>query len=111
MAPSVELLLWSGCPSHERARAQLAEAMAGLGLDPESVIEVPVETDEEAVRQGFIGSPTVRIDGVDAIDPGDQPPALTCRLYRRADGRPSPLPDPEQLREALARAIKEEDQP
>ena len=105
MAPKVELLLWSGCPSHERARLQLAGVMDDLGLDPAAVVEVPVESEEAAAREGFIGSPTVRIDGSDAVDPGGQPPALTCRLYRRRDGSPSPLPDTEELREALARAI------
>lgn len=110
MAPQVELLLWSGCPSHERARAQLSEAMASAGLDPDSVTEIAVESDEEAGRQRFIGSPTVRIDGVDAIDPGDRQPALTCRLYRRRDGSPSPLPDTDELREALARAAGKEEE-
>jgi hypothetical protein len=32
-------------------------------------------------------------------------PGLTCRLYRRADGRPSPTPDPARLREALKQAV------
>jgi len=111
MAPRVELLLWSGCPSHERARTQLSEAMAQAGLDPGSVTEIAVETEEEAERERFIGSPTVRVDGVDAVDPGDREPALTCRLYRRPDGSPSPLPDSEELREALVRAAGKEEEP
>ena len=31
------------------------------------------------------------------------PIGLSCRIYRPADGRPSPTPDPQRLREALAR--------
>jgi hypothetical protein len=108
MAPSVELLLWSGCPSHERARLQLREVMEGLGLDPDSVVERAVETDEEAQELGFVGSPTVLVDGRDAVDSGDRPAALTCRLYRRRDGSASPLPDTQDLREALARATDEQ---
>jgi hypothetical protein len=111
MAPSVELLLWSGCPSHDRAREQLRETMAGLGLDPGSVVERAVESEDEARELGFIGSPTVLVDGRDAVDPGDRPAALTCRLYRRRDGSASPLPDPDDLREALARAVKDEGDP
>ena len=111
MAPQVELLLWSGCPSHERARAQLSEAMAQAGLEPGAFAEIAVESEEEAERERFIGSPTVRIDGVDAVDPGDREPALTCRLYRRRDGSPSPLPDSEELREALARAAGKREEP
>jgi len=109
--PTVELLLWSGCPSHERAREQLAGVMAELGLDPASVTERAVESDEEAGRLGFVGSPTVLVDGRDAVDSAGAPAALTCRLYRRRDGSPSPLPDTEDLREALARAIDSEGDP
>ncbi len=82
--------------------------MAGLGLDPGSVVERAVESDSEARELGFIGSPTVLVDGRDVVDPGDRPAALTCRLYRRRDGSASALPDTEELREALARATDEE---
>ena len=108
MVPDVELLLWSGCPSHEQARAQLRGVMEELGLDPGAVVERRVESDQEAVRERFIGSPTIRVNGGDAVDPGDRPAALTCRLYRRRDGSASPLPDTDDLREALARAIRQE---
>jgi hypothetical protein len=30
---------------------------------------------------------------------------LTCRLYRRRDGRHSPTPDPDDLRESIARLL------
>jgi hypothetical protein len=82
--------------------------MEGLGLDPDSVVERAVETDEEARELGFVGSPTILVDGRDAVEPGDRPAALTCRLYRRRDGSASPLPDTEDLREALARATDEQ---
>jgi hypothetical protein len=32
--------------------------------------------------------------------------ALTCRLYRRRDGRISPTPDPADVRDALIRAAQ-----
>lgn len=78
--------------------------MDDSGLDPESVAVVKVETQEQAEREGFPGSPTIRIDGAD-IEPAEgEPAALACRVYRRADGRVSPLPDPDNLRAALAGA-------
>ena len=50
----------------------------------------------------FVGSPTIRVNGVDVQPPVDgEPTGLTCRVYRRRDGRISPLPDPEDVREAL----------
>jgi hypothetical protein len=63
-----------------------------------------VASDDEAVRERFPGSPTIRVDGADVADPGDTPPALNCRIYRRRDGRISPTPDPEDLRAALRAA-------
>lgn len=103
--PKVELLYWEGCPSHPQALAQLREAMDELGLDPEAVEVRHVGTDEDADVEAFVGSPTIRVDGVDIQDPGDEPAALTCRVYHRRDGRISPLPDPADVRSALHNAI------
>jgi hypothetical protein len=95
----VELLYWEGCPSHPAA---LAELRAALGGDvPVTVREVL--TEEQAVAERFAGSPTIRVNGEDLF-PSDEPPSLTCRVYRLADGRYSPTPDPGLLREALRRA-------
>ena len=105
-APRVELLYWSGCPSHPRALADLRAAMGELGLDPESVQLREVFSEEQAGAEAFVGSPTIRVDGRDIQPPPrDEPTGLTCRIYRRRDGRVSPTPDPLDLREALAAAI------
>ena len=100
-APRVEFLWWSGCPSWERALERLREQMTGLGLDPESVEVREVTGDADAERKGFPGSPTIRVDGRDVQDPGEQPVGLSCRVYRLRDGRISPLPDPADIRSAL----------
>lgn len=75
--------------------------MAELGLDPEAVEVRRVDTGAAAAEESFAGSPTIRVDGVDVQPPGDVPIGLSCRVYRRRDGRLSPLPDPEDVREAL----------
>jgi hypothetical protein len=99
------LLWWRECPSWERALAMLREEMEAAGLDPESVVVTEIETEGDAERTDFPGSPTIRIDGLDVQPPGgDAPRGLTRRVYRRRDGRASPLPDPQDLREALANA-------
>jgi hypothetical protein len=100
----VELLFWAGCPSHPKALADLREAMAEIGLDPDSVVVREVLSDEQAAGEGFAGSPTIRIDGADVQPPGDEPTGLTCRVYRRRDGRISPTPDPAEVRQALQAA-------
>ncbi|HUA03867.1 MAG TPA: hypothetical protein VMB27_08195 [Solirubrobacteraceae bacterium] len=104
---NVELLWWEGCPSTEKARAAVEEALSDLGLDGTPVRMREVRTDEDAEQAGFVGSPTILIDGVDlvpAVD--DEPIGLSCRVYRRRDGRISPIPDPDDLREALRSAAE-----
>ncbi len=103
--PRVELLWWEGCPSWERALAELREEMRATGLDPNSVEVTEIETDEGARERGFVGSPTIRVDGRDVQPPGGEPAGLTCRVYRRRDGRVSPLPDRADVREALEIAL------
>lgn len=97
----IEFYFWQGCPSHERALAQLTAEMEANGLEPEHLRVTELFTEADAQRERFVGSPTIRIDGNDVADPGDEPAGLNCRLYRRRDGRPSPLPDPEDLAEAV----------
>lgn len=88
----VELLWWAGCPSHPIVREQLRE----LGV-PFVEREILDEADAEAQR--FVGSPTLRVDGVDLF-PTDDPPGLTCRIYM-VEGRFSPVPGLDDLRAAL----------
>jgi hypothetical protein len=99
----VELLWWDGCPSYSETLEDLKRVLAEEGVEAE-VDLVEVETDEQARAQHFPGSPTVRLDGADAVPPAETEPfSLTCRVYRLRDGRVSPTPDPEDIREAVRR--------
>ncbi|MBA3267821.1 MAG: thioredoxin family protein [Acidimicrobiia bacterium] len=99
--PKVELLWWEGCPSTARALATLRDVLAEEGLDPDCVVQREVDTDGEAEREGFVGSPTIRIGGVEVAPVEDEPAGLTCRVYRLRDGRTSPAPDPEDIRDVI----------
>ncbi|PWW24406.1 peroxiredoxin [Geodermatophilus normandii] len=102
----VELLWWAGCPTHGQAADLLRRVLDDLGRGEVHVAEREVRSREEAARLGFPGSPTFQVGRRDLF-PVDAPPALTCRVYARADGRSSPLPDADdlaaRLREALTR--------
>jgi len=101
---TVELLWWEGCPSYPQVLEELRVVLRAEGLDPDAVRLREVESDEQAERERFPGSPTIRIDGEDVLPPGEgQPFGLSCRIYRLRDGRTSPTPDPEDLREAVRR--------
>jgi hypothetical protein len=81
-------------------------------LDPGGVALREVESDEQAARERFPGSPTIRIDGEDVVPPGEaQRWSLTCRVYRRRDGTISPLPDPADIRAGLRAALAVRAQP
>lgn len=101
MAPRVELLFWDGCPSLPRALLDLRAALADAGLDPDAIELIEIKSDADAERERFTGSPTIRVDGRDVVDPGGDPVQLACRVYRRRDGGVSPVPDPADLRDAL----------
>ncbi len=104
--PTIELLYWDGCPSHPEALRDLRGALDELGHPELEVALVEIVTEEQATEQAFVGSPTLRIDGVDPLPPpADEPPSLTCRVYRLRDGRYSPTPDPADLRDALRRLL------
>ena len=108
-APRVELLWWRECPSWERALGIIREEMAALGLDPAAVEVREIDTEEAAASERFFGSPTIRVDGRDIQPPGENPIGLTCRVYRRRGGQVSPLPDTADVRDALAAAMRKDD--
>lgn len=80
--------------------------MTELGLDPDTIEVRQIETDTDAQRNRFLGSPTIRIDGVDISPAEGEPYGLNCRVYYRRDGRISPTPDPVDLHDALKAAMK-----
>jgi hypothetical protein len=99
---TVELLYFDGCPSYERLLPRLRELVAEMGTHVEVDLR-RVESVADAERERFLGSPTVRVDGVD-VDPGARDRddfGLKCRLYR-SGGDTSPLPPEEWIRAALA---------
>ena len=99
---TVELLFWTGCPSHPRALAELRAALAEAGGDPGAVVVREITSEEQAAAEGFVGSPTIRVDGADVVPPAaHEPPGLICRIFHHRDGRVSPVPDPDDVRDAL----------
>jgi hypothetical protein len=100
---TVEFLYFDGCPSHEALLARLGEPLDEVGANAWMKLRA-VDSLEEAEAVGFLGSPTVRVDGAD-IEPGADERSdfgLKCRLYRTPEGA-SPIPPEEWIRAALDR--------
>jgi len=94
-------LYYEECPSYDAALKRLREVMAEEGIPGGEVEVIKVKTEEQARGVRFVGSPTIRVDGQDIDPPRDSRYVLTCRAYRLADGRISPLPSKETIRRAL----------
>jgi hypothetical protein len=99
----VELLFFDGCPSHERLLPLVRQLADEAGAD---LMLRRVETAEEAERERFLGSPTVRVEGRD-VEPGASARTdygMKCRIYRSEQLGQSPLPPEEWIRAALTEA-------
>ncbi len=82
----VELLAVEDCPHLEQARRDL-ESVLRKGIIETPIQLIFVASQEDAEFLGFQGSPTIRIQGEDVVPQPELPVALTCRIYRDADGR------------------------
>ena len=94
MAMTIELLYFDGCPSHEAFLPRLRELLAQAQVRA-PVEQRRVESAAAAQRERFLGSPTVRVDGVD-IEPGAGQRTdygLKCRLYATEQGLRGAPPD------------------
>jgi len=102
----IELLYFEGCPSYQTALKYLEEIIKEqeLGVQVEMV---KIESDAEALRNRFLGSPTVRVNGLDiepsAREKGDF--SMCCRLYLEAD-KMAGWPSKELIRQALEEAYE-----
>lgn len=83
---TVEVLVVSGCPGTELAIARVREAAEALGIET-NLRFVIVENAEQVRLHGFVGSPTVRVEGTDVEEGAENRPlGLACRLYRSESG-------------------------
>jgi hypothetical protein len=106
----VQFLWFAGCPSHDVALKRLRLVLEQEGLQPDIEI-IEVKTDDEAEHFAFVGSPTIRIDGVDIVPIEHVGPyRLTCRTYVTEDGRFSPLPSEASMRRAVQSAKQRKEQ-
>ena len=86
MGVHVQLLYFEGCPHRIVAEERLRSALATIGRPDQAVEHVLVESPEDAERLGFIGSPTILVDGRDPFARGTEQAALACRVFTTPDG-------------------------
>ena len=99
----VQLLYFDDCPNWRQTEQRLRQALQLVGRDHVLVERIRVSTPDQAQAIGFLGSPTVRINGADPFaEPGARV-GLTCRLFRTSAGLAG-APTVEQLIEAVQTA-------
>jgi hypothetical protein len=97
----VEVLYFDGCPTYVAATRIVSEVLSKLGMDA-GVELVGVNSDQEAERLRFPGSPTIRVDGMDLFPIAERGIwALGCRTYATPEGLKG-YPTREMILEALA---------
>jgi hypothetical protein len=96
----VELLYFDGCPTYMTAEKILKEILADEGIEAEVEL-VAVNTDEEARKLRFPGSPTIRVDERDLFPaPEREDWRLGCRVYATPEGLKG-SPTAQMIRKAL----------
>ena len=105
----IEVLYFEGCPNHVPAVEMIREILRSLGRVDE-IHEVEVRTQAQAVAMGFVGSPSIRVNGSD-IELWARTAktfGLSCRTYLNGLSQAG-VPASELLRLALTEGIRESD--
>jgi hypothetical protein len=97
----IEVLYFDGCPNHKPALERVRQVLAEESLFAE-VLEVNVSEPSIAQKIGFLGSPSIRVNGLD-VEPEarkERAYGMMCRTYA-ANGRREGLPSHDMLRQAM----------
>lgn len=100
----VEILYIAGCPNHRPAVVKVQQALEFDKLSAE-LREVEVADAAMARRVQFLGSPSIRVDGLDVEEEARNSHSFGfgCRSYAAMEGRTG-LPALEVIRKALLEA-------
>jgi len=100
----INLFYFDGCPSWQEALENLKTALKAEGLEA-GIHPVLVGDDAEAARLKFLGSPSIRVDGMDLWPEERKRFNLSCRVYPTPQGLKG-APTIEMLREKLRSRIE-----
>jgi hypothetical protein len=100
----VEIFYFSGCPNHVSAVDCVREVLAQEEI-PAEMVEVEVTDAANAQQVGFLGSPSIRVDGQDVEPAAREVRAfgMMCRTYNDG-GLRAGVPPPEWIRMAVREA-------
>lgn len=103
----IRFLCFQECPNSEQALDLLKRTLREEGL-PDHADLVEVTDHATAEREGFLGSPSIQVNGVDIeASRANDAPCFGCRVYQ-TEGGPSGVPPVEMIRAALHGAKRDE---
>jgi len=111
MTLHIEFLYFRGCPNQEAARKLLVEVLRENRIKV-TLHNMRIDSRDEAIAKRFLGSPTIRLNGVD-IEPGAENRhdyGMQCRVYL-AGGKYTGMPSKEMISTALRKALAESTAP
>ncbi len=82
----IEVLVFDGCP-HANPALDLANAVAER-FEGVSVQRIEVDNEKKAAELGFLGSPSIRVNGEDVEGRTTTQGAMCCRTYEGGAGVP-----------------------
>jgi hypothetical protein len=84
---TIESLYLEGCPNHERLRERLRALLKVARVATEPTLR-EITTEQDAEREWFLGSPTLRVNGHDVEPAADDriDYGMKCRTYRTPEG-------------------------
>lgn len=79
----IEFLYFDGCPNHEIALSNLQTVLDKAGIK-DKIEVINIVNSDDVTRHRFLGSPSIRIDGIDLEISEDEATAysMRCRLYK-----------------------------
>src|SRR6266851_7355474 len=92
-----------GCPNVKLLEQRLTQVLEHRR--DITVSQHVVGDEDQAVRRGMHGSPTLLVDGIDPFAGPGQPAGVSCRLYRDGGGRVDGAPSVRQLRRAIRHPV------
>ncbi len=104
----IELLYFDGCLAYQTALKHLEEVIREKKLDV-GVEMIKIESDGEALKNRFLGSPTIRINGRDIESGAEEIKdfSMRCRLYLE-DDKVNEWPSKKMIRRAIDEALRGE---
>ena len=101
----IRVMTFLGCPSCAAATLLVEEVVEELRL-PAAIEAIHVNDEDEARRIGFLGSPSIQVDGRDIeVSRRDEKGTYACRLYRTLNGITG-VPPKELLVDAIREALQ-----